>query len=119
LHGAWTDSFLALGFAGLLLLTAMEPARRLTGLLRWRGLRFLGKVSYSLYLTHMMVFALLGGVDAHLDRMGAGAGGDAVIVAMRWTVSFAVAVGLWYGIERPALKLKRYFAPAAVTRAAA
>lgn len=119
-HGAWIDSFLAVGFASVLLLAAMDASRVVCRPLKWSGLRWLGRISYSLYLTHMMVFALLGGVDAHLDRVGAGAAGDAGIVLLRWAVSIAVAAGLWYGFERPILRLKRRFTPVAqATRVAA
>ncbi|MGH9412497.1 MAG: acyltransferase family protein [Terriglobales bacterium] len=98
----------AVGFAGILLLAASAPA--IPGL-SWRPLRFLGKISYGVYLTHMPVFALLGGVDVYMDHIHAGAAGDLLIVVMRITVSLGVATLIWYGYERPILGLKRYFRP--------
>ena len=110
-HGAWIDSFLALGFGGMVLgAICAESGRGIYArLLRWRGLRFLGRISYGLYLTHVIVLALLGGVDLALDRMLPGGGADAAIVLMRFAAAVAVAAALWYGFERPILGLKRYF----------
>jgi peptidoglycan/LPS O-acetylase OafA/YrhL len=110
-HGAWIDSFLALGFGGLVLgAVCAENGRSVYArLLRWRGLRFLGRISYGLYLTHVIVLALLGGVDLYLDRVLPAAAAAALIVAMRFAAAVAVATALWYGFERPILGLKRYF----------
>jgi peptidoglycan/LPS O-acetylase OafA/YrhL len=120
-HGAWVNSFLALGFGGWVVM-AIEGEGRATlwvrGL-RLPAMRFLGRISYGLYLTQVIVFALLGGVDEWLDRAHAGAAGDLAIVAMRTAAAIAVAAGLWYGFERPVLKLKRFFPRHAEARAAA
>ncbi|MGH9475652.1 MAG: acyltransferase family protein [Terriglobales bacterium] len=106
----WLNTGLALAFAGLLLLAATAPQAR--GL-AWRPLRFLGKISYGVYLIHMPLFALLGGVDVFMDRMHAGAPGDLLIVLLRLGVTLALATLLWFGFERPILRLKRYFRPSA------
>ncbi|HEY8056377.1 MAG TPA: acyltransferase [Terriglobales bacterium] len=112
---AWAPAYLntALGvaFAGVLLLAALAP--NAAGL-NLRPLRFVGKISYGLYLVHMPIFALLGGLDEHMDRIHAGAAGDLLIVVVRWTAALLVAGMFWYGFERPILRLKRYFRPAAV-----
>lgn len=108
------NTSLAMGFAGVLLLAATAPA--VAGL-TWRPLRFLGKISYGVYLIHMPVFVLLGGVDTYLDRIHAGAAGDLLIVVMRTAVSLALATLLWYGFERPILRLKRFFRPKAMPAA--
>lgn len=105
---ALLNTFLAMGFAGVLVLAATAPA---AAGLTWRPLRFLGKISYGVYLTHMPAFVLLGGVDVYLDRIHAGAAGDLLIVVMRLAVSLALATLLWYGFERPILRLKRFFRP--------
>jgi peptidoglycan/LPS O-acetylase OafA/YrhL len=116
---AWAPAYLntALGvaFGGVLLLAALAPAAAGLSL---RPLRYLGKISYGLYLVHMPIFALLGGLDEHMDRIHAGAAGDALIVVVRWTAALLIASLFWYGFERPILRLKRYFRPAAATAAA-
>ncbi len=110
-HGAWLNSFLALGFGGCVLLALEGEGRASLWVrgLRLPALRFLGRISYGLYLTQVIVFALLGGVDERLDRAHAGAAGDLVIIAMRTVAAIAVAAALWYGFERPILRLKRFF----------
>ncbi|MGH9394826.1 MAG: acyltransferase family protein [Terriglobales bacterium] len=130
-HGPWLDSGVALSFAGLLLLAVSSPpgnaqpgsARRSQAWVRWllapAPLRFLGKISYGLYLTHMLIFAIIGGLDAHMDRVHAGAVGDAAIVAARLLLSIGVATLLWHGFERPILGLKRHFPARAPAAAAA
>ncbi|MGH9466978.1 MAG: acyltransferase family protein, partial [Terriglobales bacterium] len=100
------NTCLAIGFAGVLLVAASAPGVR--GL-SWRPLRQLGKISYGVYLIHMPIFALLGSFDVYMDRIQAGAAGDAAIVALRLVVTLAVATLLWHGFERPLLGLKRYF----------
>lgn len=109
---AWLNTALAVVFAGAVLLAAVAPRAQGLG---WAPLRGLGKISYGVYLIHMPLFVLLGGVDVWLDRTHAGAGGDLVIVLLRLAVTLAVATLLWYGFERPILGLKRYFRPSAGT----
>ncbi|HXR96915.1 MAG TPA: acyltransferase [Terriglobales bacterium] len=104
-HGSYLDTFFAVGFAGCVLMAAVGVR-----LCDTAPLRYLGLISYGLYLTHMLVFAILGGFDAHMNRMHPGPAGDAAIVALRWAVSIGVASMLWYGFETPILSLKRYFA---------
>ncbi|HWG36172.1 MAG TPA: acyltransferase [Terriglobales bacterium] len=109
-QGAALDTGVALVNGGVVLLAVSAPSSQAA---RWmmtlRPLRYLGKISYGLYLTHMLVFAYIGALDEHMDRIHAGAGGDLVIVLVRWTLAILVATALWYGFERPILKLKRYF----------
>jgi len=109
-QGAALDTGIALVNGGVVLLAVSAPASRaVRAVMTARPLRFLGKISYGLYLTHMLVFAYIGALDEHMDRIHAGAGGDLVIVLARWTLAILVATALWHGFERPILKLKRYF----------
>jgi len=71
-------------------------------------LLFIGKISYGLYVTHILVFSLLGGyVDKPLDHFGRA--GNLAIVAIRLTASIGFASLTWYRFEKPILRLKRYF----------
>ena len=106
---AYLDSALALGFAGgILALIASTGARNpLNATLRSGPLAFYGRISYGLYMTHIAVFIYFGWFDARMD--GYGVAGNLAVVAFRLATTTAVAAALWYGFERPILKLKRYF----------
>jgi peptidoglycan/LPS O-acetylase OafA/YrhL len=112
-HGsALTDTLLAIGFGGMLLAALLGQTAPHPGVycraLTTRPLLFLGKISYGLYVTHILVFSVLGGyVDKPLDRFGIP--GNLAIVAIRLAVSIGFATLLWYRFEKPILGLKRYF----------
>jgi peptidoglycan/LPS O-acetylase OafA/YrhL len=107
----YLDSALALGFGGgVLALIASTGARNpVNAALRSGPLAFYGRISYGLYMCHISVFIYFGWFDAWMDRAGYGIPGNLAIVAFRIAVSTAVATALWYGFERPILKLKRHF----------
>jgi len=106
---AFLDSALTLGFAGgVLALMATTGARNpLSALLRRGLLAFYGRISYGLYMTHIMAFIFFGWFDLWMARYGMA--GSLAVVAVRMTVSTALAAALWYGFESQILKLKRYF----------
>jgi peptidoglycan/LPS O-acetylase OafA/YrhL len=88
----------ALGAAGLIL-AGLGGAGLLSRLLSWRPVVLLGQVSYSLYLWHVVVFAL---VAQHLHAGGAGR----MIVA--WPAAIAVAALSRVAVELPVLaRVKR------------
>ena len=76
-------------------------------LLKARPLNYLGKISYGLYMIHILCFVVIGAFDLKMERFGIW--GDLAVVAVRMAVSIGAATLLWYGFERPILKLKRYF----------
>ncbi len=106
---AFTDSYLAIGFGGILLaaLRVTGSASRYGAALKVRPLRFLGTISYGLYMTHILVFTLIGAFDQRMLRYGAFGGLTVVIV--RLALSISVASLMWYGFEKPILRLKSYF----------
>ena len=109
---ALTDFLLAIGFGGMLLtaLLGQSPSRPTLycRALSFRPLAFVGKISYGLYLTHILVFSILGGyVDKHLDRFGIP--GNLAIVAIRIAAAIGFASLIWIYFEKPILGLKRYF----------
>ena len=79
----------------------------LNALLRRGPLAFYGRVSYGLYMTHIMVFIYFGWFDRRMDANGIA--GNLAVVAFRLVAATAVATALWYGFESRILKLKRYF----------
>ena len=70
-------------------------------------LAFYGRISYGLYMTHIMVFIYFGWFDARMDRHGTP--GNLAVVAFRLVATTLVATALWYGFESRILRLKRYF----------
>ena len=109
---AWTDTLLAIGFGGMLLAALIGQSTPRPTLycraLTLRPLLFVGKISYGLYVIHILVFSELGGyVDKHLERFGIP--GNLAIVAIRLAASIGFAALMWYCFEKPILGLKRYF----------
>lgn len=106
---AYLDSALAVGFVGLMLtLMASTGARNpINAALRTGPLAFYGRISYGLYMIHISVFIFFGWFDARMDRYGIP--GNLAIVAFRIAASTAAAAILWYGFEKPILKLKKHF----------
>jgi peptidoglycan/LPS O-acetylase OafA/YrhL len=103
------DSALALGFAGAVLAAMASTGARnpLNAVLRRGPLAFYGRISYGLYMTHIMVFIYFGWFDLRMDCYGMA--GNLAVVALRLAATTAVATALWYGFESQILKLKRYF----------
>jgi peptidoglycan/LPS O-acetylase OafA/YrhL len=112
-HGsAWTDTLLSIGFGGMLLAALLGQAAPRPSLycraLTLHPLLFIGKISYGLYVTHILVFSVLGGyVDRPLQQFGKP--GNLAIVAIRFAASIGFASLTWYRFERPILRLKRHF----------
>jgi peptidoglycan/LPS O-acetylase OafA/YrhL len=71
------------------------------------GIRFIGKISYSLYLFHMVVPIV---IFKLLDHKGYKIG---ITSHNKWMYSlvflFLSSVGSWYVLEKPILRLKKYF----------
>jgi peptidoglycan/LPS O-acetylase OafA/YrhL len=106
---AFLDSALATGFAGAMLTAIASTGARnpLNALLRRGPLAFYGRISYGLYMIHIMVFIYFGWFDLRMDNYGVA--GNLAVVTLRIAASTAAATGLWYGFESPILKLKRKF----------
>lgn len=106
---AFLDSALAVGFAGAVLaaMASTGASNPLNVLLRSGPLAFYGRISYGLYMIHIMVFVSFGWFDLQMD--GYGTAGNLAIVAFRLAVSTSCATVLWYGFESRILKLKHHF----------
>ena len=106
---AFLDSALTTAFAGSVLAAIASTGARnpLNAVLRREPLAFYGRISYGLYMTHIMVFVFFGWFDAKMDQYGMV--GNLAVVAFRLAACTAVASALWYGFESQVLKLKRYF----------
>jgi peptidoglycan/LPS O-acetylase OafA/YrhL len=105
----YLDSALAMGYAGgILALIATTGARTpINAVLHSGPLAFYGRISYGVYMTHIMIFIYFGAFDLRMDRYGIP--GNLAVVAVRLAATTAVATALWYGFESQILKLKRHF----------
>jgi len=103
------DTALALGFTGAVLAAIASTGARnpLSALLRRGPLPFYGRISYGLYMIHIMIFIYFGAFDARMNRYGIP--GNLAVVAVRLIASTAAATALWYGFESRILRLKRFF----------
>jgi peptidoglycan/LPS O-acetylase OafA/YrhL len=89
------------GIVGLVLRGSSGPA---FGLLRMRSLRYLGQISYGLYLYHLIVFWL---VDCFAQSFGLPR--SRLLDAAKLCGSLAAAHLSWSYIEQPLLALKSHF----------
>ena len=101
------DSALALAFAGVVLAAVAGTGAGWLLAFRRGPLAYYGKISYGMYMTHILVFVYFGSFDARLEHIGVA--GNLAIVALRLVASTLVATALWYGFESQVLKLKRHF----------
>jgi len=103
------DTALAIGFGGAVLAALASTGARnpVSAMLRCGPLAFYGRISYGLYMTHILVFVYFGWFDKNMS--GYGTAGILAVVAFRLAATTVVATAMWYGFESQVLKLKRYF----------
>jgi peptidoglycan/LPS O-acetylase OafA/YrhL len=106
---AFLDSALTTGFAGAVLASIASTGAHnpINAILRRGPLAFYGRISYGLYMTHIMVFIYFGWVDRRMDAYGII--GNVAVVAFRLASCTVVATALWYGFESRILRFKRLF----------
>ena len=84
--------------AGIVILAAVQSAWIGNVVLTWKPLVILGKVSYGLYLWHMLVFQVMG---RHFTW-----GPKSVRIVIGIMIVSAVTAASWFFIEKPFLRLK-------------
>jgi peptidoglycan/LPS O-acetylase OafA/YrhL len=106
---AFLDTALTTLFAGAVLSAIASTGARtpLNAILSRGPLAWYGRISYGLYMTHIMVFVYFGWFDARMDHHGTA--GSLAVVAFRLLACTAVATLLWFGFESRILRFKRYF----------
>lgn len=106
---AYLDTALSMGFGGAVLASIASTGLRnpVNALLRRGPLPYYGKISYGMYMTHIMVFVYFGWFDRKMDAYGTP--GNLAVVAFRLLTATIAATILWYGFESRILKLKKYF----------
>ena len=90
------------GAVALVIVAAQLPGP-VAGLLSWRPLCCLGRISYGVYLYHWPIFLWLNPARTHITGAGP-------LLALRLAVTLAVAVVSWFVLERPVLG-GTFFAP--------
>ncbi len=95
---AFAYTIQGIGLAPVFVVAVRFPRWFLFPVLNWPWMRYLGALSYALYLLHATV---LFGVDAHLHA-------PAVIQALvGGAVSLGLAAAIHHGLERPLARLRR------------
>lgn len=105
---ALLDSALSCGFGGTVLACIASTGARnpLSAVLRRGPLAYYGRISYGMYMTHILVFIYFGWFDQKMDAYGMW--GNVAVVAFRLAASTLTATVLWYAFESRILKLKKY-----------
>ena len=84
-----------------LVLSAVFTSRYLAAkaILNWKPVKWIGVLSYSLYLWHFMLF----------DFAKAGLDGAPAVVqySIGWLLAFCVAIAIYFLVERPMFRLRR------------
>lgn len=106
---AFLDTALTTLFGGAVLASIAGTGSRtpVNAVLSRGPLAFYGRISYGLYMTHIMVFVYFGWFDFRMNPYGLT--GSMAVVAFRLVATTLVATALWYGFESRILRLKRYF----------
>ncbi len=94
-------TLVALCVAAFLIRMALLPSRIFASFLEFAPLVFLGKISYSLYLFHVLVFAMFGESELGWHKPGE--------TTLALVFSVVVAVFSFVAVERPFLRLKSRF----------
>ena len=93
---AWVVSRGARGFGG--------TAGRIIG---WGPIRYIGRISYGIYVYHPLVFAV---IAFGVAEMGLGIDERSVAgITMGFLLTLTIATASWFLMERPVNELKRYF----------
>jgi peptidoglycan/LPS O-acetylase OafA/YrhL len=109
-HGsALSDTLLALCFGGALLtaLSCSGAGTPLARFFRLAPLRFYGRISYGLYMTHITAFVVIGALDEAMQPYGWQ--GQLIVLCTRLTLATLLAVILWECFEKKILTLKKRF----------
>ncbi|CAG0984046.1 O-acetyltransferase OatA [Burkholderiales bacterium] len=101
MHPPHMQTALALGFLAMVLGLWQTDNRWLLAFFSYAPLRFLGKISYGLYLIHLFMWPLLDWLAARSSFMR-----ELPPDAVRLGLTVLLATAMWHLVEAPILKLK-------------
>jgi peptidoglycan/LPS O-acetylase OafA/YrhL len=101
------DPFAAACSLSALLLHEAGRSNQLAVWLKAAPFQFLGKISYSLYLNHVMVVGVLFKVG--YGKLGPGLASDLILLAASVLISIGLAWVTWWIAERPSIKWSQSF----------
>ncbi len=81
-----------------------------------RSLRYLGRISYGMYIWHPLVFGLYEATPFYRLAARHGISRGTYHLTMQCLLAIVAATLSWYAIEKPILRLKRYFEPRSRTQ---
>jgi len=98
------QTLLALGFLAMVLGLWQTDNRWVLGFFNFAPFRFLGKISYGLYLIHLFMWPLYDWLSAHYAVLRA-----VPPLAAQFGLTVLLATAMWHLVEAPILKLKARF----------
>ena len=109
LYDKFSQAFQVFGSVSLLILV-LQNNSALAGFFRVSALRYIGKISYSVYLLHSFVFAAFLRMQLAKRVIDGGSSLNTVLcLAAEYAVVLVVASASYYMYERPFLRLKKFF----------
>jgi peptidoglycan/LPS O-acetylase OafA/YrhL len=100
-HRPHMQTLLALGFLAMVLGLWQTDNRWVLGFFNYAPFRFLGKISYGLYLIHLFMWPLFDWLSAHSSVIR-----ELPPFAARLGLTVLLATAMWRLVEAPILKLK-------------
>ena len=102
-----TSVLWALAFTALVSKAAEGFTGAIGYFLNWQALRYLGRISYGIYLYHLPASLFIWKIFAKLGSQVPGVGAKRFIIASTMTV--LIAAVSWHFFEGPINRLKRFF----------
>jgi peptidoglycan/LPS O-acetylase OafA/YrhL len=104
MHPPHMQTLLALGFLAMVLGLWQTDNRWVLGFFNYAPFRFLGRISYGLYLIHLFMWPLFDWLSSHYSALR-----DVPPFAARFVLTVVLATAMWHLVEAPILKLKGRF----------
>jgi peptidoglycan/LPS O-acetylase OafA/YrhL len=101
MHPPPMQTLLALGFLAMVLGVWQTDNRWVLAFFNFAPFRFLGRISYGLYLIHLFMWPLVDWLSVHSSAIRA-----LPPFAARFGLTVLLATAMWYLVESPILKLK-------------
>ena len=104
IHPPHTQTLLALGFLAMVLGLWETDNRWVLGFFSYAPIRYLGRISYGLYLIHLFMWPLFDWLSADFPVLS-----DVSPMLARFGLTVLLAACMWRFVEAPILRLKEKF----------